>query len=162
MQQVCDSGGAVKFGVPWPKSEKPLQSFSIAFDGRPSEKIALNGGVELANIASATMLAMQSSTDEGGDAERALDGNTDNNEGNPGLGASCSRTGRQASPWWRADLGTAEFVHTVRVHNHAGTYGAEMSNLEIFVNDVGPMALTASNEFLATSTSSQCGQATMS
>ena len=73
--------GSVKFGIPWPTSDKPLQSISTSFDGRPNDDIALNGNIQLLNIASSTMATAQSSTESGGDASRAVDGDISNNAG---------------------------------------------------------------------------------
>eukprot|EP00945_MAST-04E_sp_MAST-4E-sp1_P006379 g6379.t1 len=104
--QSCDSGGSVKFGIPWPSTEKPLRSFSVAFDGRPEDKISLDGGVKLSNIASPNMETTQSSTDNAKNAAFAVDGDE--------TATSCTSTTLEVNPWWRIDLGTEEFIHSVR------------------------------------------------
>jgi hypothetical protein len=157
IEKVCSGGGSVRFGVPWPKSTKPLQSISTSFDGRPNDDVVLNGNVQLFNIASPTMATTQSSTESGGDASRAVDGDISNNAGTSELGASCTQTQSESKPWWRVDLGTSQFVHTVRVYNRGDSNAAALDDLEVYVNDVSPLEISSSVAFLAFSAASKCG-----
>ena len=148
--QSCDSGGSVKFGIPWPSTEKPLRSFSVAFDGRPEDKISLDGGVKLSNIASPNMETTQSSTDNAKNAAFAVDGDE--------TATSCTSTTLEVNPWWRIDLGTEEFIHSVRAVDCADECcRGGLQNMEVYVNNVGPLEINSANGFLAFSQSSRCG-----
>jgi len=57
--------------------------------------------------------ATQSSTDVGGLASRAVDGNTDGNWGS----GSVTHTVMQANPWWMVDLGQVKKIDQVAVWN---------------------------------------------
>lgn len=57
--------------------------------------------------------AKQSSTDFGGDAQRAIDGNTDGDY----VKKSVTHTGKQSNPWWEVDLGEARPIDSIRIWN---------------------------------------------
>ena len=55
----------------------------------------------------------QSTTDHGGNSERAVDGNRDPKWEH----SSCTHTNKQDYPWWRVDLERYITVHAVRIVN---------------------------------------------
>ena len=57
--------------------------------------------------------AKQSSISADGNAERAVDGNY-NNDYNSGL--SCTHTSNDKSPWWRVDLGKKSQIYKVHFY----------------------------------------------
>ncbi len=76
--------------------------------------------------------AIQSSTGHGGDASRAVDGNTngwyyDN---------SVSHTaGGENNPWWEVDLGSSQSFQRVRLWNRTDGWTDRLANYWIFVSD---------------------------
>ena len=65
-------------------------------------------------VMSAGKPTSQSSTDHGGSAARAVDGNTATN------GGSCTHTNKQSNPFWRVDLEQKVTISTVKVVNRGG------------------------------------------
>src|SRR5450631_3688704 len=57
--------------------------------------------------------ATQSSTAEGGDARRAIDGNT-NGDWNVG---SVTQTDQEVDPYWEIDLGASYYIDEIRIFN---------------------------------------------
>jgi len=83
---------------------------------------------------------MQSSTNQSGIAQRAVDGNTaqDFNK------QSCTHTGKQFEPWWRIDLQRqAGSINTVTVWNRADAHGNRLSNFQVRVGHSGVMSEAA-------------------
>jgi mono/diheme cytochrome c family protein len=77
--------------------------------------------------------ATQSTTDYGGEAARAIDGNTN---GDYYGGNSVTHTAEQDNPWWEVDLGNPLAIERIVVWNRTdnGT-GARMTNLKVAVLD---------------------------
>jgi hypothetical protein len=75
--------------------------------------------------------ASQSSVGYGGDAAKAVDGNTDGRYPN----GSVTHTNGGAQSWWQVDLGQVSAVESVRVFNRTDCCGARLSNFHIFVSD---------------------------
>jgi hypothetical protein len=75
--------------------------------------------------------ATQSSTDRGGDASRAVDGNT---WGVYSAGA-VSQTARVANNWWQVHLRSVREIDTVRLWPRTDCCAERMSDLEIFVSN---------------------------
>ncbi|MBI3863164.1 MAG: DUF1553 domain-containing protein, partial [Planctomycetia bacterium] len=77
--------------------------------------------------------ASQSSTDFGGDAPRAVDGNTDGNY----YGAnSTTHTRQEANPWWELDLGDNRAIERVVIWNRTdGGVGARLANFKVIMLD---------------------------
>jgi len=71
----------------------------------------------------------QSSTDEGGNSNRAVDGKIIRDYGS----GSCTHTLNEKSPWWRVDLGQVEPVSEVYVVNRGDCCGNRLSSFEIRV-----------------------------
>ena len=71
----------------------------------------------------------QSSTDAGGNSNRAVDGKIITNYHS----GSCTHTQTENSPWWRVDLGRVELVSEVYVVNRGDCCGARLSSFEIRV-----------------------------
>ncbi|KAI8501948.1 hypothetical protein Bbelb_203600 [Branchiostoma belcheri] len=76
----------------------------------------------------------QSSTEieNGGVAERAVDGNTG---GNWFVSHSCTATSHQSSPWWRVDLGRSQAIDTVVVFNRQDCCQGRLNNFRVHVGD---------------------------
>jgi len=75
--------------------------------------------------------AMQSSTDFGGGAARAVDGNTDGNF----WGNSVTHTKLEAQPWWEVDLGAVVDIGKVVLHNRTDCCGDRLSNFEVLLSN---------------------------
>ncbi len=74
--------------------------------------------------------ARQSSTGYGGDAARAVDGNTDGNFGN----GSVTHTEGEKEGWWEVDLGQVQAITEVRLWNRTNGYGERLSNFILLVS----------------------------
>jgi len=103
---------------------------------------------------------MQSSTNNSGIAERAVDGNTaqeyDRN--------SCTQTEKQFQPWWRVDLQAQEgSVKSVTLWNRADCCGSRLTNFQVRVGIGGTVEdgkICSNSSFSAgqgESTTVQCG-----
>jgi hypothetical protein len=75
----------------------------------------------------------QSSTDYLGDANRAVDGNTD---GNYDSARSTTHTRQENDPWWELDLGNALPVETVALWNRTDGSGERLANSRVALLDV--------------------------
>ena len=76
--------------------------------------------------------AKQSSTDFGGDASRALDGNTNSSYSQQ----SITHTKFETQPWWEVDLGRTEQVGLVRLHNRGdGELSKRLSDFDVILYD---------------------------
>lgn len=86
-------------------------------------------GEELQKSAS----ARQSSTHEGGDAAKAIDGNTDQdfNQG------SVSHTNEQTDPWFVVDLGSEKEISTINVFNRGDCCGDRLKGATVEIIDAG-------------------------
>ncbi len=77
--------------------------------------------------------ASQSTTDYGGDAARAIDGETNGDYFGKN---SVTHTAAQDNPWWEVDLGSVQPLERLVVWNRTdGGTGARMTNLKITVLD---------------------------
>lgn len=72
--------------------------------------------------------ATQSSTNPGGDAEQAIDGNTQGDFYHPDQSVSSTQYGNQM--WWRVDLGQVKSVNNVRIWNQ--TNGNSTADFYVF------------------------------
>jgi hypothetical protein len=90
--------------------------------------------------------ASQSSTDFGGIAARANDGNTN---GDYFGGSSVNHTAFEARPWWQVDLGSVRQVNSVEVYNRIDCCATRLTNFYVIVsqnpipNTWSPAVLTA-------------------
>lgn len=76
--------------------------------------------------------AQQSSTEFGGDASRALDGNTNSSYSQQ----SITHTEFENQPWWEVDLGRTEQVGLVRLHNRGdGELSKRLSDFDVILYD---------------------------
>ncbi|APR78210.1 Fucolectin-related protein [Minicystis rosea] len=75
----------------------------------------------------------QSSTDAGGDPERAVDGNTDGDF----FHNSVTHTKTESQPWWQVDLQSLQFVGQVVLYNRTDCCSARLSNFSLQVSDDG-------------------------
>ena len=76
--------------------------------------------------------ATQSSTAYGGNANRALDGNTNNNYAQN----SVTHTNFEKQAWWQVDLGRSEQVGLVRLFNRGdGELAKRLSNFDVILYD---------------------------
>ena len=77
--------------------------------------------------------ALQSSTDHGGLASRAVDGDINSNWG----GSSCTHTAHESEPWFRVDLQLSVFVGQVVLYNRVDCCTGRLNNYLITVgNDI--------------------------
>src|SRR5690606_37846926 len=77
--------------------------------------------------------ASQKSTASGGEAERAIDGNT---AGDFRLGSVSQSTAMEADPWWEIDLGEQRPISTVRVWKRTDeTVTADIDGFNLFLLD---------------------------
>ncbi|XP_062898593.1 uncharacterized protein LOC134343790 [Mobula hypostoma] len=76
--------------------------------------------------------AIQSSTDENGEAARAIDGrkSADANE------RSCTRAGPSINPWWMLNLGDTYIVATVRITNRQDCCSERLVGSEVRIKTV--------------------------
>ena len=72
----------------------------------------------------------QVSTGFGGDAAKAVDGNTDGRYSS----GSVTHTNSAAQAWWQVDLGQVRSVESVRVFNRTDCCSARLSNFHVFVS----------------------------
>lgn len=73
----------------------------------------------------------QSSTGFGGDAQRAVDGDT-NGDFTRG---SVSHTTQEKEPWWEVDLGRMEDIAEIRLWNRTDQHAARLANFYVFVSE---------------------------
>ena len=73
--------------------------------------------------------AKQSSTSNSGEAQRAVDGNTD---GSFGSGTQTHTTENESRPWWELDLKTAQPISAIAVWNRSENNGTYVNRLEGF------------------------------
>jgi hypothetical protein len=76
-------------------------------------------------------IATQSSTGYGGDARRAVDGNTEGNF----FKNSVTHTNNAPNEWWQVDLGSLQDIDTIRIWNRTDCCGQRLSNFYVFVSD---------------------------
>jgi len=84
-------------------------------------------GVELASSG----MAWQSSTRFEGSADRAIDGNLEQDF----TAGSCSHTRAESHPYWAVDLGEASAISRVEVYNRADCCGERMAGLTVVISD---------------------------
>ena len=75
-------------------------------------------------------LATQSSTAWGGDADRAVDGNTDGAYSNN----SVTHTEMETTPWWQVDLGDSYYIDTIHVWNR-DVFQNRLDDFYVFVSN---------------------------
>jgi hypothetical protein len=92
-----------------------------------AELQVLSGAVNVAITGTAT----QSSTDSGGVASRAIDGNTNGNW----AGASVTHTGTGGAQWWQVDLGSAKAIDLIRVWNRTDCCGERLAGYTVEILD---------------------------
>ncbi|PTL82692.1 discoidin domain-containing protein [Vitiosangium sp. GDMCC 1.1324] len=76
---------------------------------------------------------LQSSTDWGGAASRAVDGNMD---GNFNAG-SVTHTATESQPWWQVDLQSSRFINKVVVRNRTDCCSDRLNNFKVLVSEDG-------------------------
>jgi hypothetical protein len=76
-------------------------------------------------------VATQSSTICGGDASRAIDGNTSGDFG----AASVSHTDAEANAWWEVDLGASATVSSIVLWNRTDCCSDRLSDYWVFVSN---------------------------
>ncbi|MGB0865563.1 MAG: pre-peptidase C-terminal domain-containing protein [Granulosicoccaceae bacterium] len=104
----------------------------IAVDnaGVPSvSRIIRVGNVE-SNLATGGT-ASQSSSYPGGNAEKAIDTNTN------GLwsAGSVTHTNNQNQPWWQVDLGEVKAIETVELFNRSDCCSSRLNNVYVFISE---------------------------
>jgi azurin len=77
--------------------------------------------------------AKQSSTANGGDAAKAIDGNTD---GTSGSGTQTQTKGNDRSPWWELDLGSERPIEAAVIWNRTGDqFGKRLEGFTLAILD---------------------------
>lgn len=77
--------------------------------------------------------AKQSSTSNGGDASKAIDGRTD---GSFGSGTQTHSQENENNPWWEVDLGSAQPIESIAIWNRTeGTLGQRLNGFTLKVLD---------------------------
>lgn len=98
----------------------------------PLTNLCLNAGVS----------ATQSSTNSGGVASRACDGNTDGDFDN----FSVSRTNSEATPYWEVSLGRTYVLQQIKLYNRTDADMDDLSNFYVFTtNSINGFASTDLN-----------------
>jgi len=92
-----------------------------------AEVEVLSGGKNIAIGKSAS----QSSTDFGGPAKLAVDGNPDGNFDRK----STTHTASQDNPWWEVDLGAAAQIDSIRIHPRTDAHVGKMKGIRITLLD---------------------------
>lgn len=108
--------------------------YSVALGGiliQPMISHSVSGQDNSVNIAPLVGIATQSSTGSGGDASRAIDGNTD---GNFGAG-SVTHTSGTDIPFWEVDLNDVYEVDRVVIWNRTDCCGERLTNFEVLALD---------------------------
>lgn len=100
-----------------------------------AEVRVLNGSTNLA----LGRPAHQYNTGFGGDAARAVDGNTDGNWANN----SVTHTYGDYQNWWQVDLGSVQAISTIEVWNRTDCCSERLRNFYVFVSDVPFQGSTA-------------------
>lgn len=88
--------------------------------------------------------ATQSSTFGGGEAGRAVDGNTDGNFAN----GSVTSTGPDAQAWWQVDLGAPQAIGSISVWNRSDCCAERLAGFYVFASAL-PFASTNLSATLA-------------
>lgn len=92
-----------------------------------------------------TGTASQSTTDFGGDAARAIDGNTNGQWG----GNSVTHSADGAPNSWQVDLGSVKPVNQVVIWNRTDCCGSRLSNFQLGVYDASNTQVWAQNYYTA-------------
>lgn len=92
-----------------------------------AEVEVFSAGANIAGRGTAT----QSSTDNGGEAKRAIDGNTDGDFGRN----STTHTRDDDAPWWEVDLGAVQPLEAVTVWNRLDCCGDRLEGFAVVVLD---------------------------
>ena len=113
-------------------SARPARFVRITQPGTASflmlaEVEVLSGGKNIA----VGKKASQSSTDYGGPAKLAVDGNPDGNFDHK----STTHTASQDNPWWEVDLGSVVSVDSVRVHPRTDAHIGKMKGIRVTLLD---------------------------
>jgi putative heme-binding domain-containing protein len=94
-----------------------------------AEVEVISDGINLARKGKAT----QSSTSNGGDASKAIDGNKSPTFGDGGQTHSAEGTD---NPWWELDLGSEAVIESIIIYNRAdGALGSRLNNFTVKVLD---------------------------
>ncbi|HYJ80037.1 MAG TPA: discoidin domain-containing protein, partial [Longimicrobiaceae bacterium] len=127
-------------------SANHLQLAEVVVRGTPSYSRApasrAPGGANLAEGREAT----QSSTTHGGDASRAVDGNTDG----AFFSGSVTHTDARPNEWWMVDLGAMQDIGSITIHNRTDCCGERLdarvivtatrgTESPLFLRELGPV-----------------------
>ena len=75
---------------------------------------------------------VQSSTQQNGTSDRAVDGNT---EGNPWAGQSVAISSWSNQPWWEVDLGSSIDLKTINIWNRTDCCGENLKEFYVLVSE---------------------------
>jgi len=102
------------------------ESLGTLIDGVSLKRTPAQPLVNLARGAAAT----QVSTSYGGEAARAVDGNTSGNYGD----YTVTATANGPQDWWQVDLGTLAAVETIRIHNRTDCCRERLSDYHVLAS----------------------------
>ncbi len=124
----------------YPNEAPARLAFSLNVSGRFVRVRLPNNYLSLAEVQvfpppnlAAGKIVTQSSTLNGGDASRAVDGNTNGNWN----ANSVTHTNFNVQPWWQVDLGAVTGIGTVVLYNRTDCCSDRLSNFDILVSDNG-------------------------
>jgi hypothetical protein len=98
-----------------------------------SQPQVFNGAPQIYNTG---LTAKQSSVFEGHDANRAIDGNTMGNWGEPNFAdSSLIHTLETENPWWQVDLGSVRDIRSVTVYNRTDCCMERLDTAVVFLSN---------------------------
>jgi len=131
--QVASLNGQASIALPLP-SQGRFVKVQLAGTGYLSlaevQVLGTTGAAPVVNL-SQGQPALQSSVGFGGDAAKAVDGNTDGRYAN----GSVTHTNAGVQPWWQVDLGRIALVESVRIYNRSDCCAGRLSDFYVFVAD---------------------------
>ena len=115
--------------------ETPVARFvRISMDGSATLTLPEVEVLSLGNNVALQKQASQSTTNWGGTADKAVDGDTN---GSYGAGTSTHTIEGDNSPWWEVDLGQAYPVDAIGIYNRTDSdYGSRLNNFSVQLMDV--------------------------
>lgn len=113
----------------------PIETFAAAVETIPWEALRaalMHGGARPPTSLARGRPAKQSSTGWGGDASRAVDGNT---QGDFFKGQSVTSTSGAEAGWWEVDLGAVRGIDHVRLWNRTDCCAERLAGFRVIVSE---------------------------
>ena len=123
----------LKAGANYTKYTRPEGAYFVGYENSTVNMYDLirkeeSQPIVISNLA-LNKVVTQSSTSFGGDARRAVDGNTDGRYGN----RSVTHTLNSNKPWWKVDLGADRTINSVKLFNRVDCCTGRLNNFSIYV-----------------------------